>query len=51
MVTYVNKALDTGALELTTIKLFNGRSQICSSLEFDKATAFSLVIKVHIRFA
>lgn len=37
--TYVNKTLDTGALELTTVKLFNGCSQICSSLEFDKATA------------
>lgn len=47
--TYVNKALDTSALELTTVKLFNGCSQICSSLEFDKATALSLVINVHVR--
>jgi hypothetical protein len=48
MGTYVNKALDTGALELTTVKLLNGCSQICSSLEFDKATTLSLVTSTYI---
>lgn len=48
--TYVNQALDTSALELTAVKLFNGCSQVCSSLEFDKATALSLAANIHVRF-